>query len=59
MVKVKVRATKFSDIVKCTERGRDISGRGGNTSFLRIWRDVGFGSDEIDCHGGFDGVSTR
>ena len=28
IVKVKVRATKFSDIVKCTERGRHIRGRG-------------------------------
>ena len=24
-------------------------------SFLRIWRDVGFGGDEIDCHGGLMG----
>ena len=28
ILKVKVRATKFSDIVKCTERGRHIRGRG-------------------------------
>ena len=28
IVKVKVRATKFSDIVKCTQRGRHIRGRG-------------------------------
>ena len=58
-MKVKVRATKFSDIVKCTERGRHIRGRGVIQVFLGIWRDVGFGGDEIDCHGGFDGVSTR
>ena len=38
IMKVKVRATKFSDIVKCTERGRHIGGRGVIQVFKNLER---------------------
>ena len=38
IVKVKVRATKSSDIVKCTERGRHIGGRGVIQVFKNLER---------------------